>query len=111
MIESAPRLSAPSLAHARQTYEHCIRYLLIQWFNPPRSVPEQEAIVVQADIRRVIWLLLDELEMSVPGARDQLLCEMRGLSYLLSTPSPGASLESLTTLSIPVNSGAGSALN
>lgn len=103
MVESPPRLSAPALAHARETYEHCIRYLLIQWYNPPKDVPAQEAGEVLSDIRRVICLLVDELETSVPGTRDQLLREMRGLSDLMSTPAPGASAEPVATRSESVD--------
>jgi len=69
---------------------HCIRHLVLQWFNPAKPVPEQQAVEVLSVIRRVIWLLLDELEMSVPGTKDQLVGEMRGLPDLLPVPSPSA---------------------
>ncbi len=89
MIESLPRLSAPGRDHARETYVHCIQYLLLQWFNPPIAVPEQEAVGVRSEIQRVIRLLLDEMELSMPGSRDSLLHEMRGLADLMSTPPSG----------------------
>ena len=90
MIECPPALSGPALAYARETYTHCNRYLLHQWCNPPKHIPEQEAVEVLSAIYRVIWLLLDELEMSAPGTRDQLPGDMRGFPDLLSVPSPSA---------------------